>query len=459
MTPRRPIRGIAAVAVAVAALALAACSTVSNLNPFHGRAKPASALEGQRISLLELNDQLKVSPSLKGQDFYLPDPQPQASWPFPGGTLEQSVENVAAAADFRVAWRRSFGLKTGRRSAVMAPPIEADGKVFVMDAGAGVSAHDAATGAPIWRTNLQPKSRRDRDGYGGGLAYADGKLYVTSGFRFVAQLDPQSGHVLWLTHTDAPIHNAPTVADGRVYAVDINDELLTFAAANGTPDWTYQALTESARMLMASSPAISNGVIVASFASGELVALRSDNGTELWNQPLSRTTRTNALSEIRDIAGRPVIYKGDVFAISHADVMAATDLRTGQLRWQIPLSGFTSPWPAGDVVFAVDDVGQVICASRDSGQLYWLTDLNAPPVPTKKQKKPGKRVRAVWSSPILASNRLITVSDKGEAVAINPKTGEIEQRLKLGEDALIGPIAAGGMVYVATQTAGLIAIR
>jgi outer membrane protein assembly factor BamB len=447
------------VALAVASLALAGCSTVSKLNPFHARPKPGKGPQPERISLLELSDQLKVSASLKGQDFYLPPAQPQADWPLAGGTPEQSVENVAAAADFRVAWRRSFGLKSGRRSHVMAPPIAAEGKVFVMDAGAVVSAHDQRTGAQIWRTNLQPKAKRDRDGFGGGLAYDEGKLYVTSGFRLVAQLDPASGRVQWLTRTPAPIHDAPTVAAGRVYAIDVDDELLTFATATGAPDWTYQALTEPARMLMASSPAVSNGTLVASFASGELVALRSDNGTELWNQPLSHTTRSSALSEIRDIAGRPVIYKGDVFAISHADVMADTDLRTGDIRWQLPLSGFTTPWAAGDVVFAVDDTGQVICASRESGQLYWITDLNAPPPVTKKHKKPPKRVAAVWSSPILASGRLIIVSDKGQAVAIDPKTGEVQQRLKIGDDALIGPIAAGGMLYVATQQADLIAIR
>ena len=154
-----------------------------------------------------------------------------------------------------------------------------------------------------------------------------------------------------------------------------------------------------------------------------------------------------------------MIYKGDVFAISHADVMADTDLRTGDIRWQVPLSGFTTPWAAGDVVFAVDDTGQVICASRVSGQLYWITDLNAPAAPTRKNKKPGKRIAAVWSSPILASGRLITVSDKGQAVAIDPKTGQVQQRLKIGDDSLIGPIAAGGMLYVATQRADLIAIR
>ncbi|HUO11950.1 MAG TPA: PQQ-binding-like beta-propeller repeat protein, partial [Caulobacteraceae bacterium] len=362
------------------------------------------------------------------------------------------------ARDFQIAWRKSFGKGSTRREHVLAPPIMADGKVFVMDAGADVSAHDARTGDQIWKVNLRPKSKREREAFGGGLAYANGKLYVDSGFRLVAELDPETGRTLWLTRTAAPIHDAPTVADGRVYTIDVDDELQTFNAANGTPDWTYQALTEPARMLVASSPAVSNGTLVASFASGELVALRTDNGTELWNQPLSHTTRSSALSEIRDIAGRPVVYKGDVFAISHADVMADTDLRTGQVHWTLPVSGFTTPWPAGDVVFAVADDGRVLCASRESGQLYWLTDLDAPPPVTKKHKNP-RRSNAVWSSPILADGRLITVSDKGEAVAINPKTGEVERRLKIGEDVVLSPIAAGGMIYLATQKADLIAIR
>jgi len=455
MTTRR--RASALAAVALASAALAGCAH-GGRNPFHARPRPPAANEAQRISLLELSDQLKVSDSLRGQDFFLPDPQPQADWPTAGGTLENAVENVAAAPDFRVAWRRSFGARSGAHEHVMAPPVAADGKIFVMDAGAGVSAHDAQTGAQLWRVDLRPKSKREREAFGGGLAYAGGKLYVASGFRLVAEVDAATGHVDWLTRTDAPIHDAPTVSDGRVYTIDVDDEMLTFSAATGAPDWTYQALTEPARMMVASSPAISNGTVVASFASGELVALRADNGTELWNEPLSRTTRTNALSEIRDIAGRPVIYKGDVFAVSHADVMAATDLRTGQMRWQIPVSGFTSPWAAGDVVFVVDDSGQVICASRDSGQLYWLTDLNATPPVTRQNKHP-KHIRSVWSSPILANGRLITVSDRGEAVAINAKTGEVVTRLKIGDDALIGPIAMGGMIYVATQKADLIAIQ
>ena len=118
MTPRRHARVIAA--VTIAAVALAGCNSIHS--PFRARPKaPPATAAGERISLLELSDQLKVSDSLKGQDFYLPAPQPQADWPYAGGTLEQSVENVDAAPDFRVAWRRNFGDKSTRHDVTSWP--------------------------------------------------------------------------------------------------------------------------------------------------------------------------------------------------------------------------------------------------------------------------------------------------------------------------------------------------
>jgi outer membrane protein assembly factor BamB len=445
-------------AVAIAALvAIGGCSTVSKvgeLNPFHrpGRekARASAAARANRVPVIALNDQLKVADALKGQDFFLPPPAPQSDWPVPGGTLEQSVEHVDAAPAFQIAWRRSIGVPSSRRHHVTAPPIAYGGVVFVMDGSATVSAHDARTGAQLWRNNIMPKSRRDNESWGGGLAYADGKIYASSGFREVVQLDAKTGALGWRSRTEAPLHAAPTVADGRGFVVDVNDELLAMDATNGLQLWTYQALTEPARILAASSSAVANDTVFTSFASGELVALRAANGNELWNASLSRASRTNALSEMRDIPGRPVVYKSDVFAVSHADYFAAVDLRTGSVRWSLPISATTTPWAAGDVVYVVDQTGQVECVSRDSGQLYWIRDLN---------EGLRKKKRAYWSSPLLADNRLITLSTHGVALALNPKTGATVGSLHLGSDALIGPIAVGGMIYAVTEGGQLVAIR
>ncbi|MDP3658536.1 PQQ-like beta-propeller repeat protein [Phenylobacterium sp.] len=457
---RRP-RAIAA--VCVAALALSGCSTIGKLNPFAPKDKADSVAEGTRISIVAADQTLEPAEALKGADFFLPAPTTVAEWPLPGGTPEQSVEHVDAAPNLSIAWRRGFGEGSDRGKHVTAPPVAAAGKVFVMDGEARVSAHDAQSGAEVWSVNLRPNdNKRDKEAFGGGVAYADGKLYVSSGYQFVAQLDAGTGALGWRTRTEQPIHAAPTVSAGRVMVVAIDNTLATYDAATGEAGWTYQALSEPARILAASSPAVSGDTVIASFSSGELVALRAANGNDLWNEALSRASRTSALSEIRDIPGRPVIYQGDVFAVSHSGVFAATDLRTGQARWSLPMVGVTTPWPAGDVVFAVSKTGQVVCVARESGQVYWIQDLNA----GRKTRKQGGFLgvgsvvtRPVWSSPILANNRLILADSTGQLVSLNAKTGAVERKVNLGASTLIGPIAMGGTIYVVTDKAQLIALR
>jgi outer membrane protein assembly factor BamB len=443
---------LALAAALVIAAGLAGCGTINKINPLHksDSGNKIKASEGERIPLIAFNQKLEVSEALKGQSFFIPDPQPVAAWPQPSGPPGEWIDNLQAASEFRIAWKRNFGEGSNRKLHLTSPPVASDGKVYVMDAEAHVTAIDASTGARLWRVDLAQRTKRDRDAFGGGLALEGGRLYVTSGYRFVAALDPASGKVIWRTKVDSPIHGAPAVAGGRVLAINIDDELEAYNAETGVQDWTYQALEEPARILKASSPAPAGETVVAPFASGELVALRAANGNEEWTVTLSRTSRTNALSEIRDIAGRPVVYQGHVYAGSHSGVFADVDLRTGDARWTLPITTITTPWPAGDVVFAISQAGEVICASRDNGQVYWIVDLN---------KGLKKKKRSLWFGPVLASGRLIVVSDKGKALALDPKTGATKATLNLGGEALINPIAMNGALYVVTDNADLVAIR
>ncbi len=180
------------------------------------------------------------------------------------------------------------------------------------------------------------------------------------------------------------------------------------------------------------------------------MALNASNGNEEWTATLARTSRTNALSEIRDIAGRPVVYRGDVLAGSHSGVFMDIDLRSGDPKWNLPITTITTPWPAGDVVFIVSQAGEVICAARETGQVYWITDMN---------KGLKKKKRALWFGPVLASGRLIVVSDKGKAVALDPRKGVATASLNLGSEITMPPIAMNGTLYVVTEKANLVAIR
>ncbi len=449
------------VAVLVAgAMALGGCSTVSAVGDVAGKLVPSFgkkdkpqevAGDGRRISIIAFDQRVEAAEALKGIEFFIPPALPQADWPQPGGLGEFNVENVEAAPAFEIAWRRGFGKGSSRSSHITTGPIVADGRVYVMDAETDLAAIDAKTGALIWKKSFHPRTKRDKDGFGGGVAYADGKLYASSGFRMVAQLDAATGAAGWTRKTDSPIHGAPIVSHGRMFVVSTDNELLTYDMASGTPGWTYQALVEPARILSSPSPAVSGDTVVAAFASGEVVALRTANGNDLWNNTLSKASRTTALSEIRDVAGRPVIHMGDVYAASHGGIFASTDLRTGQARWSLPVASIDTPKPAGDVVYLISQAGEVICASRESGQVYWIKDLNAG---VKKSKD-----RSLFSGPVLASDRLVVVSSDGRAIALNPKTGEVLKTLKLGSAVLTSPVAVNGMIYVVTDKGELVAIR
>lgn len=449
------------VAVMIAgAMALGGCSTVSAVGDAAGKLVPSFgkkpkpqevAGDGRRISIIAFDQRVTATDALKGVDFFLPPALPQSDWPQPGGLGESNVENVEAAPAFEIAWRRGFGKGSDRAFHITAGPIIAGGRVYVMDAVTDIASIDAQTGAIVWKSSFRPHTKRDKDGFGGGIAFADGKLYASSGFRVVAQLDAMTGKVGWTHKTDSPVHGAPVVSHGRMFVVSTDNELLTYDTATGAPGWTYQALVEPARILASPSPALSGNTVVAAFASGEVVALSTANGNDLWNNTLSKSSRTTALSEIRDVAGRPVIHQGDVYAASHGGIFASTDLRTGQARWSLPVASIDSPLPAGDVVYLISQAGEVICASRESGQVYWIKDLNAG---IKKSKD-----RSLFSGPLLASDRLVVVSSDGRAIALNPKTGDVLKTIKIGSPVLTTPVAANGMIYVVTDKGELVAIK
>ena len=446
------------------AATMASCGTVSRNLPFGlGGKKDAgsTASEGQRISVLEFEQQLTPSAALSGRDFFLPGPQAVSAWTQPGGTTENLVEHVIAAPNFQIAWKRSIGSGSAHVGNVMAPIVAADGKIFVLDGESTVSAVSADTGEVLWKTNVKDSERDRNGGFGGGVAVGNGKVYVASGYRSMSALDANTGAKVWTQNVDAPIHGAPTVAGNRVYVVDVDSQLFAFDATTGAQDWTYRGIGEPAHVMRASSPAVSGNTVVAPFASGQLVALSALNGQAVWEETLSRTSRTSALSEVRDIAGRPVISRAMVYGVSHSGVLSATDLRSGQPKWQLPVVGVNAPLPVGDVVYVVSKSGELITVNRDSGQVYWTRQLNE-----GRQRKEGgfltigrRTITPQWSGPLLASNRLVMVNSYGEAVAFDPKTGVAQTTLKLGAPAYIAPAAYNGALYVLTDNGQLICIR
>lgn len=435
--------------LAVAMLGLGGCSTFDDM--FSSAPKPK--LPGKRLSVMELDTKLEVDPEIKDTEVELPEPVLNKDWTQPGGVADNALYNLEASGSLTKLWSVSAGSGSDWVSRIVASPIVADGKVFVLDAQAGVRAFDAKSGNQLWKQDLTPEDEDSEKARGGGVAYEGGKLFVATGFGKVHALDASSGKILWTTDAGVPFRASPTADNGKVFAVTSDNQLLCLSEDKGEILWRHRGITESAGILAATSPAVSGSIVVVPYSSGELFALRVENGNVLWSDSLTRTGSLTSLSELNDIAGRPVIDHDRVFAISHAGRMVSIDLRTGERVWTKDISGVQTPWVAGDYVFLVDADQEVVALSRRDGRIRWLTKL------PRYEDEEAKKDPIEWSGPLLVSGKLIFVSTTGKAEMVSAKTGEIKGELDLPGKTLIAPIVADGIVYVLTDDAELVAFK
>jgi outer membrane protein assembly factor BamB len=348
----------------------------------------------------------------------------------------------------------------------VAPPVVADQKAFTVDAEAQVTAFSVADGSRVWRTALTPSMREEarkfwqigridpaQVGFGGGVAYDDGRVFLTSGFGFAAALDAESGETEWQVDLPGIVRNPPTAADGRVFAITTSNQIIALDQSSGETLWTHESFEESARFLSTGSVAVQGDVVVAPFSSGEVVALDATTGRVLWSATVSRTSRLNALSNLNDIAGSPVIDRGGVFAVSHSGQLSAIDARTGRVAWEKPVGGLNMPWVSGDYLFVVTNSAELLALSRQDGAVVWKQQLDTHEN-MKKKKKP-----ITWSGPILAGDRLRLVSSEGQLVDFSTQDGERLASYKLGAPSTIPPIVAEGAVFVITEKGRLEAWR
>ena len=441
-------------AIAAAAAALSACSTVGRigdaLNPFNDNNEPReTAPQDGRVSILAFEQQLTPDPTLQQRRIVVPAMVTVTEWSQPGGTADNSPPPSAGSAVLEQAWRASLGAGSNGRARIAAPPVIADGILYFLDADHRLRAVRASDGDRMWVESLRPDEGRDRVARGGGVAAAGGRVYVTTGFGFIAAFDGQTGQQVWRINADAPFQSAPTVSGGRVFAITNDSELMVMDANTGEVTWTHQAIAEPARILSAPSVAVDGETVVAPFASGELVALLAGNGRRLWSDSLSRTGRLTSLSAINDIAGRPVLDNGVVFAASHSGVLAAIDRRTGQRGWARAFASTQTPWIAGDVLYAVSVDGELAAFDRQTGNVYWVSQLR------RYEDEDDRRGRVAWVGPIMVGGRLVLANSEGDVIAVTPETGQTIATADVRQPVFIPPIAANTQIYIVTDEARL----
>jgi outer membrane protein assembly factor BamB len=433
-----------ALALAAVALTLGGCGLFDEAEV---------ALPGDRVAVRVAAPTPTLPAERAAQIAALGPAQALAEWPQPNARADRAPGHIAGPAGLRSAWRADVGAGSGDASRITAAPVVAGGLVYTLDAESDVVATDAASGRRIWSASAAPEGQRGREGFGGGLAVADGRLFVTTGFGEVVAMGVGDGAVLWRQPLGAPLRSGPAVDAGRVVVVTRDNAGFALDAATGGVLWRVLGARAGAGFLGGASPAVSGELAVLPFTSGEILAVSASNGRRLWSDLLTGGRGGGAGVDIADVSGDPIIAGAAVFASNYGGQMVAVDGRNGARGWLRPFGGASPAWAAGSTLFLATTDGRLMRLAAATGETVWSVDL-------PRYEDPEDREGLIhYKGPVVADGAVYLSSSDEGVLIFDAQTGAARGSVEISGGAATAPVIAGGTLYVLSQDATLHAFR
>ncbi len=384
----------------------------------------------------------------------LPAQTRNANWTHRIGSPTHRTANAALSAAPVRLWSASIGKGEGRKARITADPVVADGRIFTVDAEATVTA-TSLNGETLWTRDMTAPRDKPDQAASRGLAYDNGRLFVTSGFGRLHAIDPTSGQDFWVQKLDAVGSGSPAVYGDLVYVVSGDATAWAIEAATGKVAWQLVSVPDVQRVQSPSAPAINDRLAVFAYGSGDLQAVFRRGGVRRWNAGVSDTRPGRAINTVGDISADPVISGNTVYVANHSGRMAALELDTGSRRWTAEEGALSPVFPAGNSIFLVSDRNELIRMNASDGTKIWGQEL---PYFVKDKPKKQAEVHAHYG-PILAGSQLIVPSSDDTLRIYNPQSGALVHSTELPDGAATNPVVAGGVLYIVSRKGELHAFR
>ncbi len=416
--------------------------------------EPEIILPGQRENIRGSGEPATLGLPSESKPIRLAAPTSNKSWPQSFGTEAFRVAHPALRPSPQLVWSADIGEGNSRRQRITASPVVAGGLIYTLDSAARVSAVSSGGGA-VWSTDLVPAGEKEGQATGGGMAYADGVLYVSSGYGLLTALDAKSGQQRWQQKLNATGSGTPTIRDGLIYLVAGDDTGWAIRTKDGRIAWQIQGTPSVGNVLGAPAPALTSDLAIFAFGSGDISASFKKGGLGRWTSSVSGQRKGRASALIGDVTGSPVVSGKRVFVGNHSGRTVALNAVSGERFWTADEGALGPIWPVGDSIFLVSDRNQLVRMNASDGTVIWAKEL-----PGFVKDKPGKRGASYANyGPILAGGRVIVASGDGNIRFFNPENGTMTAQVPVPNGATSGPVVAGNTLYVVGAKGQLYAFR
>lgn len=274
---------------------------------------------------------------------------------------------------------------------------------------------------------------------------------------------------LWEARIEASSNNraqlaaAPVVANGRVYAVDVNARLTAFDAETGRELWQVFVGDEAdskggvsfwtgestgvSGALFGGGVSVDGDRLYATNGLGDVVALNAADGAVIWRKRPGGPLR-----------GAPTLFNGNAYVVSQDNQLFALRMTDGNVEWTdsgtLEVSGvFGVAAPAGGqgTVVAGFSSGELEAFRYENGRPLWEDALSRTSISTSVAT-----LSDIDASPVIDQGRVFAIGSGGRMVALDLFTG---QRIwEINAAGISTPWAAGEWLFVVTEDGRMLCV-
>ena len=304
------------------------------------------------------------------------------------------------------------------------------------------------------------------------------------GTQGIVALDAATGDFIWRFKTEESVRHTVSVANGRVFGVGFNGQVVALAACDGSVVWEQRLPLERGAFY---SGIVTDGGRLFLRSQSRAFALASETGHILWSTDVgggwNQSYATPAVHGDRVFIGTTVLdaRSGSLLHEGASSVISPTvtdhglalgsemfDLQTLEPIWAAPING--RRWSSASTALAADRIYTVGSDSghKKPGGLYGFSARNGE-VAWMRGFGRGLLWRDGYryydggsgsSTPAISAERVLYVgADDGLLRALNLEDGELLWQYDLGAPVASSPAVCGNAVFVAALDGNVYAFR
>ena len=337
-----------------------------------------------------------------------------------------------------VLWKERIGVGSAEKTLKLVPVISA-GKIIVADSKGLVQARNLHDGALYWEIETELP-------LAAGPGVGAGTVVLGTSKAQVVALNSENGKVLWSVKVSSEVLSIPVISNGIVIVHSTDGTVVALNEKTGAKLWGYESNVPALSVRGTGTPVIAEDRVIGGYDSGKLIALRLNDGKNVWETGVAIPKGRSEVERLVDIDADATSVGGTIFVASYRGGVSAVSELDGEVLWQndsvSSYTGLSNDWR---YLYLSDSVGDVWQLEQRSGSSLW------------KQKDLHQRQ---LSAPVAYENFVVVGDFEGYVHWLSTVDGRLLGREKVTDVPIDAkPIVTDNVVFVYAKDGTLVALK